>query len=94
MIKKENISGEDAAIHRKVLGLQKSTKIATRLETSVKSSYAVQEHQSPDLVPLTHEWEVFRKKLRSVVETMKSFQASSERVHQDRLQVRYMHCLR
>jgi predicted nucleic acid-binding Zn ribbon protein len=61
------------------------TKIAARLEAAAKGVIKVK--RSSDLVPLSHEYEVMRKRLRALLAGAKEYHASVEKLNRARMDV-------
>jgi hypothetical protein len=68
-----------------------TTKIAARLEKAVEDSVGHQ-LRSPDLVPLTTNYQTMRKRLRSMVQSAKSYQKATQKLEQARSNVSKMKC--
>jgi hypothetical protein len=66
-----------------------TTKIAARLDKAVEDSVGHQ-HRSPDLVPLTTNYQTMRKRLRSMVKSAKSYQKATRQLEDARSNVSKM----
>ena len=65
---------------------KRRTKIASRLTRAVNDSQYIK-NRSPDLVPLAKEYDVFRKRLRSLIAATKKFLQSTRQMEQSRMEV-------
>jgi hypothetical protein len=63
------------------------TKVAARLVKAIEDSES-HDHRSPELVPLTKEYQNLRKRLRSLIASAKAYQAATRQVEQARSKVR------
>ena len=85
--KKQEKPAEELSPEQKAAELQKVTDVADRLRTAVAAHKATQ-NRSPDLVPLTQNFETFRKKLRSTIQAIKKYKEHSIWLQDARLKVR------
>mgnify|MGYP006897511718 CR=1 FL=1 len=91
MIDKENVTADLNAIQKKVAGMQKLTKVASRLDHALKEGSS-SKLRSADLVPLTQDFELFRREMRALVESIKKYHDQSSATDKARHEVRY--CVR
>jgi len=68
--------------------LQKKTKINDRLTEALKNAPKSEKKRSPDLVPLTHEYEAMKKRLRSLIAAAKNFYEATKKLDTTRMEVR------
>jgi hypothetical protein len=74
------------------VAIQKITKVATRL-SAVEKEETKPTRRSPDLVPLTQEYEEYRKKLRALITAARSYHESRRIMVQKHKEVR-VHSIR
>ena len=62
-------------------------KISDRLDKVLDQNTPVTKHRSPDLIPLTRDYEDLKKKLRSLVTTSKAYHEVTQQVDKSRTAV-------
>jgi hypothetical protein len=65
-------------------------KIADRLDKAVSQGMPNAKNRSPDLVPLTKEYELLRKNLRALLATTKAYQVAVQTIEEARSEVRFI----
>lgn len=83
------IDSKDVAAETASDPLSAKGKISERLTKKVDSTPPTK-NRSPDLIPLTAEYEQFKKKLRALVTTIKKYADTMEKMNASRDQVRIL----
>ena len=68
-------------------GVANRLKISDRLDKVLEQKTPVKNHRSPDLVPLTKDYEDLKKNLRSLVTTSKTYHEATKQLDKSRTEV-------
>ena len=68
-------------------GIVNKFKISDRLDKVLEQKTPVKNHRSPDLVPLTKDYEDLKKNLRSLVTTSKAYHEATKQLDKSRTEV-------